>query len=75
MPGTVVQFRIESDAIAYLRKLGLNPNQLAKEALAGRIRELKVRAMLDHFRKHPMRLADARPVEEILREMRDERDQ
>jgi hypothetical protein len=73
MATEVLSFREDAEAIAYLREKGINPNQFAKEAFERTLRLAKLEESLAWFKAHPFNPVDKRPVEDIIREMRDTR--
>lgn len=59
MASDVVQFRQDAEALEYLRRMGLNPNEVGKLAFEAAVREIRARL--------------PEPVERAIREVRDAR--
>lgn len=73
MPSSVVSFRIDEKDQKTLKRLGLNANEFAKQAFQRNLRRASVEDSIEWFKKHPMPVVDPRPVEDIIRELRDSR--
>lgn len=65
-----VQFREDEDVIAFVESLGLNPNEVAREAWAAQVRKLRTRAKHEKLRKLSIKL----PPGEAARLVREDRD-
>jgi hypothetical protein len=73
MPSGVVSFRVDVKDLKELKKQGINVNEFAKEAFERNLQRARIEKSIEWFRKHPMPVVDPRPVEDIIREMRDSR--
>jgi hypothetical protein len=71
MATEVLSFRLDTRDVAYLRKHGLNPNEFAKGAAEAFLRRLRAQSGVDALAKAGWTLP--KPVEQVLREMRDSR--
>lgn len=71
MPSEVVQFREDSDRLAFLRERDINPNELAREAFRATFRRLQAEEVAERLEQIELDLP--RPVEELVREDRDAR--
>ena len=65
-----VQFREDEDVIAYVEGLGLNPNEVAREAFEREVRRLRAEAKVKKLRSFKIRLAPG----EAARLVREDRD-
>ncbi|MFO1535793.1 MAG: hypothetical protein ABR586_09025 [Thermoplasmatota archaeon] len=71
MATEVLSFRLDSKDVAYLRKHGLNPNEFAKSAVETYLRRLRAQKSVGALAKAGWKLP--KPVEQVIREMRDSR--
>lgn len=71
MATEVVQFREDSEALAYLRGRGVNPNEFAREAFEANLRKIRAQETAEKLSEVQADLP--RPVAEIIREARDSR--
>ena len=69
---TRVQFRLEEEALAFLRERGINPNERARDLLQAEVRRLQAEDR--HRRLEAMRVPMPRRGEEMVREDRDGRE-
>lgn len=65
-----VQFREDEGIIAFVEKLGLNPNEVAREAFEREVRRLKAEEKVKKLRSYTIRLAPG----EAARLVREDRD-
>jgi len=65
-----VQFREDEDVIAYVEGLGLNPNEVAREAFEREVRRLRAEAKVKKLRSFNIRLEPG----EAARLVREDRD-
>lgn len=64
-----VQFREDEGTLAFVRDLGLNPNQVAREAFEAEVRRL--RAQHRHEKLQAAGIELPRPAAEMIREDRE----
>lgn len=64
-----VQFREDESKIAFVRELGVNPNELARELFEKEVRRLRAKERHDELTQAAIHLP--RPAAEIVREDRD----
>lgn len=65
-----VQFREDEEVIAFIEKLGLNANEVAREAFEREVRRLKAEEKVKKLRSYKIRLAPG----EAARLVREDRD-
>ncbi|HLE98140.1 MAG TPA: hypothetical protein VI997_12280 [Candidatus Thermoplasmatota archaeon] len=66
-----VQFREDEATVAFVASLGLNPNEVAREAFEREVRRLRMRRKWEKLRSLDIRLTGS--VVDDIREMRDSR--
>lgn len=71
MATKVVSFREDEEILNYIRQQGLNPSEVAKEALEKEVQRIRAMGALEWLKQNPMPLGE--PAEAIIRKMRDER--
>lgn len=71
MASEVLSFRLDSRDVAYLRQQGLNPNEFAKGAVETYLRRMRAEASAKSLAKAGWKFP--KPVEQVIREMRDSR--
>lgn len=67
-----VQFREDEDVIAFVESLGLNANDVAREAFEREVRRLKAEAKVKKLRSFNIRLG-GESAAKLVREERDRR--
>lgn len=67
-----VQFREDEETLAFVASLGLNPNELAREAFVKEVRRLRAEAKARKLRSYGIRFGGVSAAQDI-REMRDSR--
>lgn len=67
-----VQFREDEDTLAFVASLGLNPNEVAREAFVKEVRRLRAEAKVKKLRSFGLHLGKAGVAKDI-RELRDSR--
>lgn len=67
-----VQFREDEETLAFVTSLGLNPNEVAREAFVKEVRRLRAEAKARKLRSFGIRLGGESTASEI-RKMRDSR--
>jgi HD-like signal output (HDOD) protein len=71
MASEVLSFRLDTKDAAYLRQHGLNPNEFAKTAVETYLRRLRAEASVKSLAKAAWKFP--KPVEDVVRQMRDSR--
>jgi len=71
MATAVVQFREDVELIESLKAQGVNPNELARDAFRAAVRRRSAERTMEELDKVQARFS--RPIEDIIREMRDSR--
>ncbi len=69
---TRVQFREDAETVAFVEKLGLNPNEVAREAFEAEVRRLRAKAKFAKLRSFNVKLAPGEAAR-LVREDRDSR--
>lgn len=71
MPSGVISFRADEKDIQALRKKGVKANEFAKQLFQRGMERARLEDSIAWYQAHPFEPKDRRPVEKILREMRD----
>ncbi len=67
-----VQFREDEETLAFIASLGLNPNEVAREAFVKEVRRLRAEAKATKLRSYAIRFGGVSAARDT-REMRDSR--